>query len=94
MFLACAMFGDRAQKIAQYLRKGVKVAVTGRLNESKWERNGERRSRIELIVNEIDIMQRLGGQPNQMQPQMQPQPQMQAPQPQDRWAEAQEDIPF
>lgn len=55
-WVGCAMFGERAERLAQYLTKGKKVAVSGRLHYSEWERDGERRSRLEVIVSDLDFM--------------------------------------
>lgn len=52
------MFGTRAEKIANYLAKGSKVAIEGKLRYSSWERDGERRSKLEVIVDEIEFMSR------------------------------------
>lgn len=57
-FIDCVMFGLRAEKLAQYLCKGTKVAVEGRLRYSSWEKDGERRSKIEVIVDEVEFMSR------------------------------------
>lgn len=52
------MFGTRAEKIANYLAKGSKVAIEGKLRYSSWERDGEHRSKLEVIVDEIEFMSR------------------------------------
>ena len=57
-FVDCTMFGTRAEKIANYLAKGSKVAIEGKLRYSSWERDGERRSKLEVIVDEIEFMSR------------------------------------
>lgn len=54
-FVDWVLFGPRAEKIAGYLTKGTKVAITGRLSYSSWERNGEKRSKLEVIVTEIEF---------------------------------------
>lgn len=59
------MFGNRAEKIAQYLTKGTKVTVQGRLHYSSWQaQDGGKRSRVDVIVDEIEFMSRgqQGGQ--------------------------------
>ncbi len=62
-FIDCSMFGTRAEKIAQYLSKGTKVAIEGKLRWSQWERDGQKRSKVEVIVDEIEFMsQRQQGQ--------------------------------
>lgn len=55
-FIDCTMFGTRAQSLSQYLTKGTKVAVEGKLRWSQWERDGQKRSKIEIIVDSLDFM--------------------------------------
>lgn len=55
-FIDCTMFGARAQAISQYLTKGLKVALSGKLKYSSWERDGQKRSKLEVIVEEIEFM--------------------------------------
>lgn len=57
-FVDCTMFGSRAEKISRYLTKGCKVAVEGKLRYSQWERDGQKRSKLEVIVEEIEFMSR------------------------------------
>ena len=60
-FIDCTMFGARAQAVSKFLSKGSKVAIEGKLRWSQWERDGQKRSKIEVIVDEIDIMQSRNG---------------------------------
>ena len=55
-FVDCTMFGQRASAIAPYLRKGLKVAIEGKLRYSSWERDGQKRSKLEVIVDELEFM--------------------------------------
>lgn len=57
-FIDCTMFGRRAEALAQYLTKGVKVAIEGRLHYSAWDdRNtGQRRSKVDVTVDELEFM--------------------------------------
>lgn len=66
-FIDCTMFGTRAEKIAGYLSKGIKVSIEGKLHWSQWERDGQKRSKIEVIVDEIEFMSR-GDHPAVQQP--------------------------
>ena len=52
------MFGTRAEKVSRYLSKGSKVSVSGRLHYSSWEKEGQRRSKLEVVVDEIEFMSR------------------------------------
>ena len=75
-FVDCIVFGNRAPALADILHKGAKVAVDGKLRYSAWEANdGSKRSRLEVVADEVDLMQ--VGRQQQPQPQSQPQPQHQ-----------------
>lgn len=85
-FVDCTMFGNRARSLHQYLSKGTKVAIEGKLRWSQWERDGQKRSKIEVIVDEIEFFSRndgsRGGAPMQQSaPQPQAMPVQQAPAP-------------
>jgi len=55
-FIDCTMFGTRAEAVSRFLSKGNKVAIEGKLRYSTWERDGQKRSKIEVIVDEIEFM--------------------------------------
>ena len=57
-FVDCTLFGTRAEAVSRYLSKGSKVAIEGKLRYSSWERDGQRRSKLEVIVDEIEFMSR------------------------------------
>lgn len=57
-FVDCTMFGARAEKLARYLAKGTKVAIDGRLRYESWESNGQKRSRLSVVVDDIELMSR------------------------------------
>lgn len=71
-FIDCTLFGNRAEALSRILRKGMKVAVEGRLRQSRWQdrQTGQNRSKIEVIPDEVDLMQQAGGQqaPQYQQP--------------------------
>ena len=60
-FVDCTMFGTRGEKLQQYLTKGTKVAIEGKLRYSSWERDGQRRSKLEVIVDELEFMSSRNG---------------------------------
>ena len=89
-FVDCTMFGNRAASVSRFLSKGSKVAIEGKLSWSQWQaKDGGMRSKLEVIVDEIEFMtSRDGGhqQGGQYQPQgnhYQQQPQQYQPQTQD-----------
>lgn len=96
-FIDCTIFGNRATGVAPHLEKGMKVAIEGKLNQSRWQADdGTNRSKIEIIVDEIEFMsrqqvqtaskpvqqqqQQFAHQAAQQPVQQQPQPQQFAPQ--------------
>lgn len=40
------------------LSKGSKVSIEGKLRYSSWEKEGQRRSKLEVIVDDIEFMSR------------------------------------
>lgn len=55
-WVGCALFGTRAEKLAQHMTKGKKVAVSGRLRYSEWERDGQRHGKLEVIASDVEFM--------------------------------------
>ena len=55
-FVDCTMFGTRAESVSKFLSKGSKVAIEGKLRWSQWERDGQKRSKIEVIIDELEFM--------------------------------------
>lgn len=80
-YIDCTMFGKRAESVSRYLAKGSKVAIEGRLRYTSWEKDGQRRSKIEVVVDELEFMSRPEAQtqpnpsPNPYYPQTAPQAQ-------------------
>ena len=60
-FIDCTMFGARAESVSRFLSKGTKVSIEGKLRWSQWERDGQKRSKIDVIVDELEFMSSRGG---------------------------------
>lgn len=60
VFLDCTMYGNRAERVCQYLAKGTKVSIDGRLRYSTWQdkETGQKRSKVDVVVNDIEFMSR------------------------------------
>lgn len=54
-FIDCNVFGNRANGLAKVLKKGTHVALEGRLRWSQWERDGQKRSKIDLTVDNVEL---------------------------------------
>lgn len=54
-------FGKLAEIVGQYLRKGSKIYVEGRLQTREWEKDGVKRYTTEIVVDMRGTMQMLDG---------------------------------
>ena len=82
-FVDCVVFGNRADALSRFLSKGMKVAIEGKLRWSQWEKDGQKRSKLEVIVDEVEFFSQRGGSDQQggYQQQSYQQPSYQAPAP-------------
>lgn len=68
-FFDCTMFGPRAETLSRLLSKGSPVCVEGRLRWSQWEAAGQRRSKVSIVVDEVELVGRTAsGQAQPPQP--------------------------
>ncbi|MDO4870609.1 MAG: single-stranded DNA-binding protein [Candidatus Saccharibacteria bacterium] len=45
-----------AELVQQYLTKGRRCLVQGRLSQRQWEQDGQKRSRIEIMANDVTFL--------------------------------------
>lgn len=65
-FFGCTLFGKSAEAIEEWLKKGKQVAITGELRQSRWEQDGQNRSKIEIVANSVQLLASPGD--NKMDP--------------------------
>ncbi len=53
LFIDAIVFGKQAETCTQYLNKGRMVLVEGRLRERRWEYEGQKKNRFEVIASNI-----------------------------------------
>ena len=53
MFVRCSVWREYGENVAASLTKGMRVIVQGRLQQRSYEHNGERRTSLELQVDEV-----------------------------------------
>ena len=56
VFVDCAVFGKRAEALSEILKKGAKIALEGKLRFSQWENEGQKRSKLEVVADAIELM--------------------------------------
>lgn len=55
-YIDCTMFGGRAASVSNFISKGSKVAIEGKLRWHQWEKDGEKRSKLDVIVDTVEFM--------------------------------------
>ncbi len=58
------LFGKVAESLKQYLLKGKQIAVDGELRQDRWEQDGQSRSKVIIVANNVQL---LGGNSNPSQ---------------------------
>jgi single-strand DNA-binding protein len=59
-FFDVKLFGERFERLAQHLEKGRRVGIDGRLEWSSWEVDGQKRSKVEIVANELQFLDARG----------------------------------
>ena len=52
----CQWWGQRAEKLAQYLTKPKQIGVEGALRQETWEKDGQKRYRIVVDVRNVTLL--------------------------------------
>ena len=60
------VWGKPAENIKQYLHKGKQIAVDGFLDQQRWEKDGQKFSKVVIVANTVQL---LGGNENNQQTQ-------------------------
>lgn len=55
-FIDCVAWGRQGEVIAQYMQKGRPILVDGRLDQRSWEQDGQKRSKVEVIVENFNFV--------------------------------------
>lgn len=55
-FVDCIAWNKSAEIIAQYARKGSKLGVSGRLHTTTYDKDGEKRKSVDIVVNEFELL--------------------------------------
>lgn len=96
-FIPIVVFNKKGENCNQYLSKGSKVAVTGRLQTGSYQnKEGATVYTTDVIANDVEFLSTRGGNGSQSQPQPQQNNAQPAPPPMDDGFQemADDDIPF
>ncbi len=60
-FIDCEAWARTGETIARYMKKGRQLFVEGRLKFDSWEREGQRRSKLSVVVENFQFIDSYGG---------------------------------
>jgi single-strand DNA-binding protein len=55
-FFDIVLWGRQGEALNQYMVKGKQVGVKGELRQERWEQDGQKRSRIEVVAMDIQLL--------------------------------------
>ena len=59
-YIDIVCWGPLAERVAQYLSKGRRCLVQGRLQSRSWEQDGNKRSKVEVLANDVTFLDSRG----------------------------------
>lgn len=60
-FINLVVWGKQAEVMAEHLKKGSGVFVEGRIQTRSWEKDGQKHSVTEVVVEEFQFVDKKGG---------------------------------
>lgn len=60
-YIDCVAWGKAGEIISQYVQKGRPILVSGRLEQRSWEQDGQKRSKVEVVVEDFNFIDSRGG---------------------------------
>lgn len=55
-FIDIVSWGPLAERVAQYMSKGRRCVVQGRLQSRNWEQDGQKRTKVEVLANDVTFL--------------------------------------
>lgn len=55
-YIDCNAWGKAGEIITQYMQKGGAILVSGRLQHRSWEQDGQKRSKVEVVVEDFNFV--------------------------------------
>lgn len=67
-YFDCTVLGNSADALGRILRKGMLVTVCGKLRYSSWEKDGQKRSKVDILAGEVQLPRREAGEGGSARP--------------------------
>jgi single-strand DNA-binding protein len=55
-YIDCNAWGKAGEIITQYMQKGRPILISGRLQQRSWEQEGQKRSKVEVVVEDFNFI--------------------------------------
>jgi single-strand DNA-binding protein len=55
-YVDCTLFGKKAESLNEYMVKGKNLILEGRLRLESWEKDGQKRSKLSLVVDDVTFL--------------------------------------
>src|SRR6476620_5597166 len=59
-YIDIVCWGPLAERVSQYLSKGRRCLVQGRLQSRSWEQDGQKRNKVEVLANDVTFLDSRG----------------------------------
>lgn len=59
-YIDIVAWGPLAERVSQYLTKGRRCLVQGRLQSRSWEQDGQKRNKVEVLANDVTFLDSRG----------------------------------
>jgi single-strand DNA-binding protein len=60
-FFDIVLWGRQGESLNQYLVKGKMIGIEGELRQDRWQQDGQNRSKVEIVANNIQLLGGSGG---------------------------------
>jgi single-strand DNA-binding protein len=61
-YIDIVCWGPLAERVSQYLSKGRRCLVQGRLQSRSWEQDGQKRNKVEVLANDVTFLDSRGSE--------------------------------
>lgn len=55
-YIDCTLWGKQAESLKPYLLKGKQVAIEGHLKQERWEKDGQKFSKLAVVVESVYLL--------------------------------------
>lgn len=55
-FFNCVLFGKMGEAVSKYMAKGKQVCIIGELTQDRWEKDGQKHSKVKIICSSLQLL--------------------------------------